>query len=85
MKRRRRLAATLGLVALVIVDIALVFAALRITGRSAAAETPSADGTIATATSGPEPVARPPRRASGIGDRDEAPPLTSKGCRSPFV
>ncbi len=56
MKRRRRLAATLGLVALVIVDIALVFAALRITGRSTAAETPSADGTIATATSGPEPV-----------------------------
>src|SRR5215207_7487131 len=59
MKRRRRLTATLGLVALVIVDIALVFAALRITGRSSAAETPSADGTIATATatSGPEPVA----------------------------
>ena len=70
MKRRRRLAATLGLVALVIVDIALVFAALRITGRSSAAETPSADGTIATASSGPEPVttsAAPEPSASATG------------------
>ena len=51
MKRRRRLAATLGLVVLVIVDIALVFAALRITGRSSAAETPSGDATSAPASS----------------------------------
>ena len=45
MKRRRRLAATLGLVVLVLIDIALVFAALRITGRSSAAEVPASDVT----------------------------------------
>ena len=48
MERRRRLAATLGLVVLVLVDIALVFAALRITGRSSAAEVPASDVTAST-------------------------------------
>lgn len=62
MERRKRLAATLGLVALVLVDIALVFAALRITGRSSAAEVPSSDGTVgptsapAVTTATPVPV-----------------------------
>ena len=53
MERRRRLAATLGLVALVIIDAALVFAALRITGRSSAAETPVTDVTAGPTTSEP--------------------------------
>src|SRR5512132_2356330 len=56
MKRRRRLAATLGLVALVIIDAALVFAALRITGRSSAAETPVTDVTAAATTSEAAPT-----------------------------
>jgi photosystem II stability/assembly factor-like uncharacterized protein len=52
MERRRHLAATLGLVVLVIIDAALVFAALRITGRSSAAE-PATDVTAAATTSEP--------------------------------
>jgi hypothetical protein len=56
MKRRRRLAATLGLVALVIIDAALVFAALRITGRSSAAETPVTDVTAGATTSEAAPT-----------------------------
>src|SRR6478609_6449613 len=59
MERRRRLVATLGLVALVLVDIALVFAALRITGRSSAAEVPSSDGTVGP-TSAPAASTAPP-------------------------
>ena len=59
MERRKRLAATLGLVALVLVDIALVFAALRITGRSSAAEVPSSDGTVGP-TSAPAVTTSPP-------------------------
>ena len=55
MERRRRLAATLGLVVLVIIDAALVFAALRITGRSSAAETPVTDVTAGPTTSEPAP------------------------------
>jgi hypothetical protein len=58
MKRRRRLAATLGLVALVIVDIGLVFAALRITGRSTAADVPASDVTASTSVE-PAPTATP--------------------------
>ena len=53
MKRRRRLAATLGLVVLVLIDIALVFAALRITGRSSATEVPSSDVTASSSVDGP--------------------------------
>jgi hypothetical protein len=56
MERRRRLAATLGLVALVIIDAALVFAALRITGRSSAAETPVTAVTTSKSTSEPAPT-----------------------------
>src|SRR5512133_3703310 len=56
MERRRRLAATLGLVVLVIIDAALVFAALRITGRSSAAETPVTDVTAGPTTSEPAPT-----------------------------
>ena len=41
MERRKRLAATLGLVALVVVDLVLVFAALRISGRSITSESSS--------------------------------------------
>ncbi len=52
MERRKRLAATLGLLALVLVDIALVYAALRIGGRSSAAETPA---TSVTGTEAPAP------------------------------
>ena len=40
MERRKRLAATLGLVALVLLDVVLVFAALRLFGRGQSA-TPS--------------------------------------------
>jgi hypothetical protein len=57
MERRRRLAATLGLVALVIIDAALVFAALRITSRSSAAETPLTQVTAGPTTSEPAPTA----------------------------
>ena len=71
MERRRRLAATLGLVALVIVDIALVFAALRITGgRSSAAETPS----------GPTERSRRLRRAPS---RSPPPPRRRRRRRPP--
>jgi photosystem II stability/assembly factor-like uncharacterized protein len=55
MERRRHLAATLGLVVLVIIDAALVFAALRITGRSSVAE-PVTDVTAAPTTSEPAPT-----------------------------
>lgn len=55
-ERRRRLAATLGLVALVLVDLVLVFAALRISGRSTEA---SGSTSEASGTGAPAPVAGP--------------------------
>jgi hypothetical protein len=54
MERRKRLWATLGLVALALVDIALVFAALRITGRTAAGD--QSPATSVTQTDSPAPT-----------------------------
>ena len=62
MERRRRLAATLGLLALVVVDLVLVFAALRFTGRSSATDpaepsmtlTDSVAGSSATSQTAPD-------------------------------
>jgi hypothetical protein len=62
MERRKRLAATLGLVALVLVDIALIYLALRISGPSTADETPTSSVTPTEApapASATTPVATP--------------------------
>jgi hypothetical protein len=53
MERRKRLWATLGLVALVIVDIALVYAAFRITSRSTPSESPAASVTQTSSPTAP--------------------------------
>jgi hypothetical protein len=53
MERRRRLAATLGLLVLVLVDVALVVGALRLSGRSSAAETPASESTATQAAPAP--------------------------------
>jgi hypothetical protein len=58
MERRKRLWATLGLVVLVLIDAALVFAALRITGRSTA--TDESPVTAVTATEAPTTPAETP-------------------------
>ena len=63
MERRKRLAATLGLVALVLLDVVLVFAALRLFGRGQSGPEPSA-ATIAT--QGPDQARPPERRASPV-------------------
>jgi hypothetical protein len=75
MKRRRRLAATLGLVALVIVDIGLVFAALRITGRSTAADVPASDVTASTSV-GPAPTPAPTTSTSAAPTNVPGVPLS---------
>ncbi len=78
MERRKRLAATLGLVALVLVDIALVFAALRLTGRSSAAEVPSSDGTVGP-TSAPAATTTPPASATTTTTAPDAGPTNITG------
>jgi hypothetical protein len=81
MKRRRRLAATLGLVVLVIVDAALVWAALRIGGRSSAVETPADTLTtapISTATTTPS-TPSPAPSTTGTSATSTAPPANTPG------
>ena len=67
MERRRRLAATLGLVALVVVDLVLVFSALRFTGRSSLADasTPATVQTDVAATAAPIQADNATSSASG--------------------
>jgi hypothetical protein len=78
MERRRRLAATLGLVALVIVDIVLVIAALRITGQSSATETPVTD-----VTAGPTGSDRAPSPAETTPTPSNSAPSTTTSDADP--
>lgn len=77
MVRRRRLAATLGLVALVLVDIVLVIGALRITSRSSAAETPLTD-----VTSGPNATSAPASTTAPVAQETTATTSPDAGSTS---
>jgi hypothetical protein len=74
MERRKRLWATLGLIALVLVDVALVFAALRISGRSPANETPTASVTTDAPAPGTTTSAPPETTAPTVAPTTSAPP-----------
>jgi hypothetical protein len=78
MEQRKRLAATLGLVALVLLDVVLVFAALRLFGRGQTANEPSP---VAVSTQASE-VATPSPSALGSSTTSTA-PATTTGTASP--
>lgn len=80
MKRRTRLVTTLGLVALVIIDIALVVAALRIGSRSSAAETPAGTVTETPTSSASSPSPAP--TTPGSTTSTSAAPSTSPSATS---